>query len=155
MALQFARAFGCEVTAISSTPGKEKQAREFGAHHFLVSTDAEAMKRAAGSLDFILCTAHAPLPWKSLMRALRKNGMLCLVGLNKEDVCINPVHMLVNQLNLCGSTTGGRTAMREMLEFACRAGVRPAVQPMPMAEVNSAVTRLREGQARYRIVLAR
>ena len=42
MALQFARAFGCEVTAISSTPVKEKQAREFDAHHFLASLELPA-----------------------------------------------------------------------------------------------------------------
>lgn len=39
MALQFARAFGCEVTAFSHSPEKEKEAKQFGAHHFLYTED--------------------------------------------------------------------------------------------------------------------
>ena len=43
MALQFAKAWGCEVTAFSTTPEKEAEAREMGAHHFLNSRDREGL----------------------------------------------------------------------------------------------------------------
>jgi uncharacterized zinc-type alcohol dehydrogenase-like protein len=155
MALQFARAFGCEVTAISSTPAKEREAREFGAHHFLLSGDEEGMKKEGASLDFIICTAHAPLPWNSILGTLRKNGTLCLVGLNKEDVTFSPVPVIVNQLSICGSMIAGRAVISEMLDFAARASVRPKVETLPMVDVNKAVARLKEGRARYRIVLTR
>jgi uncharacterized zinc-type alcohol dehydrogenase-like protein len=37
LAIQFARAFGCEVTAMSSSPDKKEQALGFGADHFINS----------------------------------------------------------------------------------------------------------------------
>jgi len=45
MAIQFARAFGMEVTVFSRSPEKEKEAREvLGAHNFVISTDEKQMK---------------------------------------------------------------------------------------------------------------
>ncbi len=38
LAIQFARAMGAEVTAISTTQDKAAEARRFGAHHFVTST---------------------------------------------------------------------------------------------------------------------
>ena len=65
MALKFAHAWGCEVTAFSSTPDKEAEAKGFGADHFINSRDPEALKKAANSFDFILSTVNAPLDWQA------------------------------------------------------------------------------------------
>lgn len=153
MAVQFARAFGCEVTAISSTPSKEKEAREFGAHHFMASKDPEGMDKASGSLDFVLCTTHAQLPWNSVLGMLRKNGILCLVGLNPGDICFKLTPVIVNQFSICGSMIAGRALIPEMLEFVARDSVRPKIEVVPMADVNNAVARMKAGRTRYRIVL--
>jgi uncharacterized zinc-type alcohol dehydrogenase-like protein len=155
MALQFARAFGCDVTAISTKVSKEKDAREFGAHHFLVSTDQEAMKKAAGSLDFLLCTAHAGMPWNALLGMLRKRGTLCIVGLKTGEVCFDPTPMVFGNLNVCGSLIGGRDDIAEMLGLVARDSVRPRVEVVPMKEANKAIAKLKGGSARYRMVLAR
>ncbi len=155
MALQFARAFGCDVTAISTTQAKEKDARELGAHHFLVSSDEEAMKKAAGSLDFIPCTAHAQMPWNLVLATLRRNGTLCIVGIHTGDVCFKLTPMVVNQYSICGSVIAGRDIIPEMLDLVAHDGVRPRVEVSPMADVNRAIARLRDGRARYRIVLSR
>ena len=50
---------GNTVTAISTSPNKEAAAKEIGADNFVVSTDPESMKAAAGSLDLILNTVSA------------------------------------------------------------------------------------------------
>eukprot|EP01049_Picozoa_sp_SAG25_P012427 SAG25_NODE_1680_length_2563_cov_65.625000_3_plen_305_part_00 len=57
IAIQFARAMGCVVTAISTSASKREEARGFGAETLLVSSDPAAMAQARGSLDFILNTA--------------------------------------------------------------------------------------------------
>ena len=56
MGVRLAKAMGNTVTAISTSPNKEAAAREIGADNFVVSTDPESMKKAAGSLDLILNT---------------------------------------------------------------------------------------------------
>lgn len=53
------QALGCEVTAITTSPGKADALRAAGAAHIVISTDENSMKGAAKSLDLILNTISA------------------------------------------------------------------------------------------------
>ena len=64
LALQFARAMGAEVFASSTSPNKEQEAQQFGAHHFVVSADMAQMKHVSASLDLLLATASANLDFR-------------------------------------------------------------------------------------------
>ncbi len=153
MALQFANASGCEVTAFSSTPGKEAEAKQFGAHHFVNSKDASALEKMAGSLDFILNTVHVPLDWPTYVEMLRPNGKLCMVGVPTEPLSLQVFPLLMGQRSVCGSAIGSRHMIQEMLEFSARHGITPKTEVVPMSEVNSAVDKVRNNEARYRMVL--
>jgi uncharacterized zinc-type alcohol dehydrogenase-like protein len=154
LALQFARAMGCEVTAISSTPDKEDEARSFGAHRFLATRTPKALRSAVSSLDFILSTVYVTPDWDALVGALRPNGVLCLVGATSEPLSVDAFALLGGQKCVAGSAIGGRPAIREMLAFAARHGVAAKVQVRPLAEANAALGEVRKGRARYRVVLA-
>ena len=80
LGLQFAHAFGCEVTAISHSPEKEEQAKLFGAHHFLSSRDPQNLHNAVGYFDFILSTVDVELNWENYINLLRPKGTFCVVG---------------------------------------------------------------------------
>lgn len=153
MALQFARAFGCEVTAFSTTPEKEAEAKLFGAHHFVCSTDSAAMESATDSLDFIISTLYVDLDWATYLNILRRNGKLCVVGASRHAISAPFNPLLVGQKSICGSVIGGRAVMREMLQFAERHGIHAKTELAPMSEVNAAVEKVRKGQARYRMVV--
>jgi uncharacterized zinc-type alcohol dehydrogenase-like protein len=153
LALQFARAFGCEVTAFSSSPAKEKEARSFGAHHFVNSKDTDQILKIARSLDMILCTIHGDLDWNTYLTALRPNGKLCFVGVPSDVISIQPPSLIFGQLSVCGSLIGGRSAIREMLEFAARHDIKAQTEIMPMSDVNLAIAKLKDNKARYRMVL--
>jgi uncharacterized zinc-type alcohol dehydrogenase-like protein len=152
LAIQFAHALGCEVTAISSSPEKEGEARSFGADHFLVSGDQESLERAE-SFDLLLYTAHAEIDWTSLLFNLKNNGRLVMVGFSPVPVSFEPLELVVHQQSITGSFLGSPAMMREMLTFAEANGIRPIVEVMPMSQVNEAIGRLKEGKAHYRIVL--
>jgi alcohol/geraniol dehydrogenase (NADP+) len=154
LALQFASAMGCEVTAISSTPDKEAEARAFGAHRFLATREPKALLKAASSLDVILSTVFVTPDWDGLIGALRPNGVLCLVGATSEPVSAQVFPLLAGQKTISGSPIGGRPAIREMLAFAARHGVAAKVQVRPLAEADAALGEVRRGRARYRVVLA-
>ncbi len=132
MALQFARAFGCEVTAFSTTPEKEAEAKSFGAHRFVCSTDSAAMKSATDSLDFIISTLYVDLDWETYLNILRRNGKLCVVGGSRHAISAPFTPLLVGQKSICGSVIGGRAVMREMLQFAApKPSSQPCPKPMP------------------------
>eukprot|EP00094_Tigriopus_californicus_P012757 TCALIF_12332-PA protein Name:"Similar to CAD Probable cinnamyl alcohol dehydrogenase (Pinus radiata)" AED:0.17 eAED:0.23 QI:0/0/0/1/1/1/4/0/393 len=80
MGIRLATTMKCEVTAISTSPNKEAKAREIGAHHFVVSTDPDAMKKAAKSLDIILDTAAVDHQAFDYFLLLDANGQLVLIG---------------------------------------------------------------------------
>ncbi len=150
LALQFARAFGYEVTAISSSPEKKEQALAFGADHFVVS-DQASLSELEFTFDLLLCTASGKIDWVPLLDTLKKNGKMILVGF--PDVELNSTDLVAHQLSILTSFLGNRARMREMLSFAQAHGITPAIEQMPMSEVNEALQRVRDNQARYRIVL--
>jgi uncharacterized zinc-type alcohol dehydrogenase-like protein len=154
LALQFARAMGCEVTAFSASPDKEAECHAFGAHRFVPTREPRALRRAAGTLDFVLSTVFRPLDVAPLLDTLRPNGVLCFVGVPDAPLRLDLGSMLARQLGVTTSVIGGRAEVREMLAFAARHGIAPKVQVRPLAEANAALAEVRKGRARYRVVLA-
>jgi uncharacterized zinc-type alcohol dehydrogenase-like protein len=151
LALQFARALDYEVTAFSSSPEKEKEALDFGADHFIVSTDEVSLREAMLSFDLLLCTSSHKINWDLMLNILKKKGRFVLVGF--PDVEFNSTELVARQLSITGSFLGNRATMREMLSFAQEHGIMPKVELMPMTEVNEAIRKVKENKARYRIVL--
>ncbi len=151
LAIQFARAFGCHVTAISSSPGKSEEAYGFGADHFIDANDKIRMQDVAYKFDLVLCTANAGIQWQTLLAALKKRGKLILLGF--PDVIFNSTDLVAHELMLVGSLIGNPGMMRAMLCFAQEHGIRPVVELMPIHAVNQAIKKLQENRARYRIVL--
>ncbi len=153
MALLMLRALGCETTAFSTSAAKKAEALAMGAHDFASSTDPKDLQKHFGRFDLVLSTVHARLDWTTYLRTLRANGTLCLLGMPPGVIQFPPALLVTGQRSITGSDIGGRRVIREMLAFSARHGVKPQVQPMPMAEANAALTRLRQNQVRYRVVL--
>lgn len=153
MALKFLAAFGCEVTAFSSSPDKEEEARSFGADHFVNSRDATALKKMARSLDFILSTVSVSLDWEGYLNALRPKGRLHLVGFVPEPLSVPMGPLLIGQNSVSSSPDASPATTVRMLEFAAHNNIEPLVELFPLTQVNDAIERLRQGKPRYRLVL--
>jgi uncharacterized zinc-type alcohol dehydrogenase-like protein len=151
LAIQFAHAFGCQVTAVSSSPGKKAQALAFGADHFIDSSDKDSIRQVYFGFDLLICTANAVINWPALLMMLKKKGRLLLLGF--PYVALNSTDLVAHELSITGAFLGNPSTMREMLPFAQEHGITPAVELMPMSQVNEAIQRVKENKARYRIVL--
>ena len=153
LAVQFANAFGWEVTVLSTTPAKENEARLFGADWFIDLNDSAALKTAAGAFDFLLSTVPVEADWRKLLATLRPKGTLCFVGASPGVLGLSPFSLIVGGRAVLGSATGNRSQMKEMLAFAARHGIEARTEIFPMNQVNEALARLRENRVRYRLVL--
>jgi alcohol/geraniol dehydrogenase (NADP+) len=153
MALRFLHAWGCDVTAFSSSADKEAEARELGANHFVNSRDPKSVEQIAGSLDLILSTVNADLDWATYMMALKPKGRLHFVGVVPSPVSLSIFPMILGQKSVSGSPLGSPATVAKMLEFAARQGVEPVTEIFPFDQVNEALAHLHAGKARYRIVL--
>jgi uncharacterized zinc-type alcohol dehydrogenase-like protein len=153
MALQFLNKWGCEVTAFTSSESKYEEAKQLGAHHTVNSKDSAALKKLAGSLDFILVTANAPLDWPALIGALAPKGRLHIVGAVLKPIPVAAFSLLSAQRSVSGSPTGSPSTVDQMLAFCARHSIAPVIEEFPLSQVNEALDRLRSGHARYRVVL--
>lgn len=153
MALQFARAFGTEVTAFSTSADKEAEAKRMGAHHFVATKDPQALKKLGGSFDFILSTVNADLPWLDYVSALRPYGNLCFVGAPPSNFSVPVFPLISGNKRISASNTGSVAGLREMLQVAARHGVKAQTERFPLAQVNQAISRVSKNEVRYRAVL--
>jgi uncharacterized zinc-type alcohol dehydrogenase-like protein len=153
MAIKFLKAWGCEVTAFSSSPKKKDSILKMGAHHVVDSTNPQALESIAGSLDFILNTTNVSLDWNSFLTTLAPQGKLHTVGAVLDPMAIPAFSMIMGEKSVGGSPLGSVALTRKMLEFCVRHDIYPTVEEFDMKDVNKALQHLEEGKARFRLVL--
>lgn len=153
MALKFLNKWGCEVIAFSSSPDKEAQILEMGATKVINSRDPKALKSIRGKLDFILNTTNVSLDWNSYLGTLAPKGRLHTVGGVLEPMAIPAFSLIGGEKVVSGSPVGSPATTRTMLDFCVRHDIYPIVEEYDMKDVNNAIEHLRDGKARYRVVL--
>lgn len=154
LAVQFANAFGAEVTAFSSSASKEDEALELGAHSFVNTRETKTLKALAGSFDFILSTVNADQDWSAYIAALRPAGTFCFVGVPDKPATLPIFPLIAGMKSVTGSPIGSPLMLREMLDVAARHGIQARTERFAMAKVNDAIARVKKNQVRYRAVLA-
>jgi uncharacterized zinc-type alcohol dehydrogenase-like protein len=150
MALQFARAWGCEVTALTTNLSKAEQAKRFGAHHVQL---LESLPDLAGRFDLVINTVNPALDWGAVMGALAPRGRLHQLGAVLEPIQVGAFDLITARRSITGSPTSSPASLLKMVEFCVRHGIRPQVERLPMDRINEAIERLRRGDVRYRFVL--
>ncbi|GAA2597057.1 NADPH-dependent aldehyde reductase Ahr [Winogradskya consettensis] len=148
LAIKFLAAWGCHVTAITSTAAKAEDARRFGAHEVIAGKDL-----TASSFDFVLSTAPGDLPWGDYVKALRPRGTLCFVGVPHAPVSFGGIDLMMGERRVVGGVVGTPVEVQLMLEFAARHGIVAEIETYPVAKIDDAIERVRRGDARYRVVL--
>ncbi|MBF0659295.1 NAD(P)-dependent alcohol dehydrogenase [Psychrobacter sp. NG25] len=154
LALQFANAWGCEVTAFTSE-SKMEEAKELGAHHSLNSRNESDIEAAAGSFDLVISTVNVDMNWNAIIKTLKPKGRLHFVGLLAAPLEISAAPLIMAQNSVSGSPAGSPSTLRQMLDFAARHNIQPVTETYKMSEINEAFARLESGNARYRVVLER
>ncbi|MDX1536160.1 NADPH-dependent aldehyde reductase Ahr [Arsukibacterium sp.] len=155
LGLQFLRAWGCEVTAFTSSASKTAEAKELGAHHCINSRNAADIEQAAGRFNFIISTVNVALDWNLYLSTLKPKGRLHFVGATLEPLDIGVFNLIMAQRSVSGSPVGSPATIAKMLEFAVQHNIKPVVETFKFSEINEALAHLKSGKARYRIVLER
>ena len=153
LAVKFAAAYGCDVTAFTSSESKFDEAKGLGADHVVSSKDSAAIKALGGRFDLLISTVNATLDWDAIIGTLAPNGRLHVVGAVPEPIPVAAFPLIAQQRSVSGSLTGAPATIATMLEFASRHDVVPQNEHFPMSDIEDGFARLDSGKARYRIVL--
>lgn len=155
MAIQYARKMGYEVVVIARGGEKERDAVELGAHRYidaLTENVAERLK-AAGGVNLILATAPDSEAVSALLPALAPQGKAILLGAGRTPLQIMPGMMIGAERTLTASFVSTPAQTERALGFSHLFQTLPVTEQMPFEQANEALNRLRQGLARYRIVL--
>lgn len=155
LGVQFAKALGHTVVAISRSRNKEALAKELGADEVLPFDEPEAVKAATGTFDFVLCTASHKYDLAGYLNLLKARGTMCVVGAPALDdaLTFRPQSLIFGEKSLVGSLIGGVESMTSMLNTAAKFSILPMSQMRKFEDANAAMHDLRDGKPRFRYVL--
>lgn len=153
IAIKLLHAMGCEVTAFSSNPSKKEEVLAMGADKVVNSRDPAALTELAGQFDLIINTVSVDLEWQPYFEALAYSGTFHTVGAVMKPFQIRSGTLIGGDRSLSGSATGSPHELRSLMKLVSRAKVQPQIELYPMSKINEAIQHVRDGKARYRVVL--
>ncbi|KAB2575631.1 putative nadp-dependent alcohol dehydrogenase protein [Lasiodiplodia theobromae] len=156
MAIMFARAWGCGVTAFSNDEGKKDDARELGADEFFTLDSLRSGRPASASPVNVLLLCSNGIPeLELLLPLLARRARIVFMTIQQEPVQIPYMPFILPGHKIIASTEASRKTYIEMLRFVGRHKLAPWIQKFPMTEAGlaDAFATLEEGRMRYRGVL--
>ncbi|ADO67923.1 Alcohol dehydrogenase, GroES domain protein [Stigmatella aurantiaca DW4/3-1] len=153
MGVKLGKALGAEVTVLSTSPSKEKDAKALGAAHFAATSNKDTFQKLARKFDFILDTVSAEHDYNAYLNLLKTDGTMILVGAPETPSKIGAFSLIGRRLKLGGSMIGGIRETQEMLDFCAKHNVASDVEVIPIQKINEAYERMLKGDVRYRFVI--
>lgn len=154
MAVKIAHALGAIVTVITTSPNKEKDAKNLGASDVLLSKDESMMAKFANHFDLIINTIPRTHDINPYLNLLKRDGTMVIVGaleILKSGMDTRP--LVLKRKRVAGSVIGGLKETQEMLDFCAKHQVLPDVEMIPIQKINEAYERMLKGEVKYRFVI--
>ena len=153
MAVKIAKALGTEVTVLSTSEAKQKDAIRLGAANFAVSSDPQTFTKLQGYFHYILDTVSAPHDYNAYLNLLKTDGTMILVGAPETPTPVQAFSLIFKRRRLAGSLIGGIRETQEMLDFCAQHQIESDIELIPIQQVNEAYERVLRGDVRYRFVI--
>jgi len=153
MAVKLATAFGAEVTVLSTSERKRKDAERLGASAFAVTSDPQTFAKLQRRFDYILDTVSAPHDYNAYVNLLKTDGTMILVGAPDKPAPLEPFPLILHRRRIAGSVIGGIRETREMLDFCAEHRIESDIEVIPIQQVNEAYERVLRGDVRFRFVI--
>jgi alcohol dehydrogenase (NADP+) len=154
MGVKIANALGAHVVLFTTSPNKAEDARRLGAKDVVISTDEAQMKAHRNSLDLIINTVAAAHDLDTYLRLLKLDGTMTLVGAPSTPHPSPSVWaLLAKRRRLAGSCIGGIAETQEMLDFCAKHAIVSDIEPIAMAQINTAYERMLKSDVKYRFVI--
>jgi len=156
LGVQYARAMGFEVVAVSRGEDKREFAHQLGAHHFVdakAGAPAAAL-RALGGPRVILATAPHAASISAVVGGLGLEGCLMIVAAPFEPIQVGAIDLISGDRRIQGWSSGTATDSTDAMAFAQQHGIRPMIETFPLDDAGAALERMASGAVRFRSVIA-
>jgi uncharacterized zinc-type alcohol dehydrogenase-like protein len=153
MAVKLAASLGCEVTVLSTSKGKEADARRLGAAEFAVTSEKAAFRKLARRFDLVLDTVSAAHDYNAYLGLLKVDGTMVLLGAPPQPAPVAAFALIGGRRSLAGSAIGGIAETQELLDHCAANRITSDVEVIPVQQVNQAWERMLRNDVRYRFAL--
>jgi D-arabinose 1-dehydrogenase-like Zn-dependent alcohol dehydrogenase len=155
LGVQYARAMGFTVVALSRGTDKKEFAGKLGAHHYVDTTQPDFTRQLQdlGGARVILATAPHAKSISALVPGLGLEGCLLIVAAAFEPIQIGAIDLLSRDARVQGWSSGTAADSTDAMAFAAKHGVRPMIETWPLAEASKAVGAMIDGTVRFRAVV--
>ncbi|KAL4728840.1 hypothetical protein ACLX1H_003241 [Fusarium chlamydosporum] len=158
MGIQWAKALGAEVYAMTHSPSKVEDAKKLGAKEVIVTSEEGWADKYKFTFDFILNCADMThqFDMNAYMGTLNIGGQFHNVGLPDEPLPQFTAGMFAgNAGKITGSHLGNNQEMNAMLKLAAEKNIVSWVETIDISEKGcaEAVERVKENKVRYRFTL--
>ena len=153
MGVKFAAALGAEVTVLSHSPAKERDALKMGAARFVVTRGEDWNKGLEKSFDLILNTVSAEIDLDPYLQLLDTDGTLVVIGLPGKPYAVNAGTLLDGRRAIAGSMIGGMPELQEMIDFCGEHNLVSDVEVIRADYINEAYVRTVNSDVKYRFVI--
>ncbi|KAL5624872.1 hypothetical protein BROUX41_004932 [Berkeleyomyces rouxiae] len=155
--IQFAKALGADVYALSHSARKKDDALAMGAKEVIITGEEGWDKPHRRTFDLIVSTANVfDFDVGKYLGLLKVHSKFISIGLPDGDGWkIKPQDLMTNGVFIGSSHLGSRKEILEMLQLVVDKGVKTWVETMPLSaeNVGKALAKLRDGKVRYRTTL--
>ena len=153
MGVKLAVSFGAEVTMLSHSASKEKDAKRLGAHKFILTSDEEQVKSVHDYFDFILDTVSAEHDYNLYLGHAENKWENGLRGCSPDTCTDSRLQSYYEKKKLAGSLIGGIPETQEMLDYCAEHNIVSDVEVINIKDINEAYERMLKGDVRYRFVI--
>jgi alcohol dehydrogenase (NADP+) len=153
MAVKIASAMGTEVTVLSTSEGKRREAEKLGATGFALTSQPQTFTKLERRFDFLLDTVSSPHNYNAYVNLLKTDGTMILVGAPAQPTPLEPFPLIVHRRRIAGSVIGGIRETQEMLDFCAEHKIESDIEVIPIQHVNEAYERVIRGDVRFRFVI--
>ena len=153
MAVKIGKALGTDVTVLSTSERKRKDAERLDAFGFAITSQPETFTRLQRHFDFILDTVSAPHNYNAYVNLLKTDGTMILVGAPDKPTPLEPFPLILHRRRIAGSMIGGIRETQEMLDFCAAHKIESDIELIPIQQVNEAYERVLRGDVRFRFVI--
>jgi len=154
MAVQYAVAFGAEVTVFDITEEKRQAAAEMGAVKYVNVKNADELRGLENTFHLVISTIPTNYDVEMYLRMLKKDGIMVLLGMPPKDQApILKTNALRGRRKIYGSLIGGLRETQEMMDFSVKNNIYPKVELIPIQKLDEAFQNIAAGKFPFRYVI--
>ncbi|KGO61326.1 Polyketide synthase, enoylreductase [Penicillium expansum] len=129
LAIQYAKALKLRVIGIDISDSQLESAKSLGADLTFNSAstlgyEKEILSQTDGGAHAAVVLSASNAAYQSAPSVLRINGILMVIGIPKENLSINALHILLGKYRIMGASSGTPQQMREPIEFSHKHGIK-------------------------------